>query len=270
MPIQTKPISASALKSLAKSPEHCYANHLDPDRVRSESEAMLLGTMVHAMLLEPKEVSSRYVRMPDGMIRRGAKWDDFKASNELKTIVKASTWDKAKETVKRVKKDEAAGIFLNGRKRNIFTEQHCEWTEPIDWLGDRYHVDMVGYIDFMNTGTKRMVDIKTTSNADDLSKLAKDGRWDIQAVQYLNYMYQSRGERWQMFFIVVEVNSPFRIRVVELSPVAIQAGRADRERLIKEYMDRSERNDWSGSRGVSEVDMPVWFSRTLEDLNDVC
>ena len=86
----------------------------------------------------------------------------------------------------------------------------------------------------------------------------------------MDAMEKTRLEKDKMFFLVVEVNSPFRIRAVELSPSAIHAGRADRKRLTVEFMDRLERNDWSGGNSVSELDMPSWFSRTLENVNEQC
>ncbi len=266
MELQTKPLSASCLKSLAKSPEHCYANHLDPNRERTESDAMQLGSLIHCMILEPEMLHRRYVKMPEGMVRRGAKWDDFKVEAKSLSIVKSSIWQKAEEAVSRVKKDDMAASLLQGRKRSVQKE------EQVSWIGyaDEMRVHYGGYIDLVNHTTRRIVDIKTTSNADNLSKLASDGRWDIQAAQYIDAMSAIRDERYRMFFLVVEVNSPFRIRAVELSPDALRAGRKDRTRLTKEFMDRLERNDWSGGGCVSELDMPAWFSRTLENVNEQC
>ncbi len=274
---QTKPLSASCLKSLAKSPEHCWANHLDPDKVRTESESMQLGSLIHCMLLEPKMVDSRYAMIPEGMIRRGAKWNAWVLETGTKrAFVKSATWEKATQAVARIKKDEVAGMLLNGRKRSIDKERLFEWSEWVNKRGDDLvwpvgrSVRMNGYIDLVNHTTKRIVDIKTTSNADDLSKLAKDGRWDLQAVQYISAMQHLYDDSYKMFFLVVEVNSPFRIRAVELSLPALKQGRLDRIRLICEFMERLESDNWSGNTGLSSVDMPAWFSRTLEDLNEQC
>lgn len=275
---QTKPLSASCLKSLAKSPEHCWANHLNPNKVRTESEAMQLGSLIHCMLLEPKEVENRYAMIPEGMIRRGAKWNAWVLETGTKrAFVKSATWEKAQETVFRIKKDEVAGMLLNGRKRSIDKEKLFEWTEIAPksrdadtFAGERSYVRMNGYIDLVNHTTKRIVDIKTTSNADDLSKLARDGRWDLQAMQYISAMQHIFDDSYKMFFLVVEVNSPFRIRAVELSLPALRQGRLDRIRLIREFRERLETDNWSGNTGISSVDMPSWFSRTLEDLNEQC
>jgi hypothetical protein len=283
---QTKPLSASCLKSLAKSPEHCWANHLDPDRVRTESEAMQLGSLIHCMVLEPKVVDERYAMIPEGMIKRGAKWNAWvEETGSERSYVKSATWKKAEDAVNRIKKDEVAGMLLNGRKRSIEKETLFQWSErhvfgpdfnQQSMAGFVNRVSMNGYIDLVNHQTKRIVDIKTTGNADDLSRLAKDGRWDLQAVQYINamnsYSRDTLGyrEEYKMFFLVVETNSPYRIRAVELSREALRNGTLDRNRLVEEFMQRLESGNWSGNSGLSSVDMPVWFSRNLEDLNEQC
>lgn len=163
-----------------------------------------------------------------------------------------------------MKNDMAMG-FICGTKRGIQVETLFEWSE----VHGGHSVKMNGYIDLVNHNTCRILDIKTTSNADNLSKLAQDGRWDIQAVQYMNAMREIKGgERYRMFFLVVEVNSPFRIRAVELSQSAIHSGRTDRDRLVAEYVRRTETGDWTGCDEPAEIEMPNWFSRTLENLNE--
>lgn len=263
--MELKQVSASALKSLAKSPEHCYANHIASERSHNETDAMLLGTLVHAFVLEPKTIKDLYVRMPDGMIRRGAKWEEWKKSNAfLKRAIKGSVYDKARMLKDKVFNSEMAMSFLMGRKRSIDIEERVSFNQK---FGDRW-IRMTGFLDLVNHETRRIVDIKTVSNADDLSKCAKDGRWDLQAVQYLNAMDHIRGSQYRMFFLVVETNSPHRIRIVELSPSAIHVARQDHTRLTLDYVRRMEEDNWTGEQVQTNVDMPNWFTRELEDLNE--
>lgn len=264
--MEIKAVSASALKSLAKSPEHCYANHIDPDRAsHSETDAMLLGTLVHAFVLEPKTIGDLYVRMPDGMVRRGAKWDEWRSANAfMKKPIKGTIYDKAMMLRDKIINNEMAMSYIMGRKRSVDIEERVSFNQKV---GDRW-LRMTGFLDLVNHETKRILDIKTVSNADDLSKCAKDGRWDLQAVQYLNAMALTRGEKYRMFFLVVETNSPHRIRIVELSPSAIHIARQDHERLTLDYVRRMEEDDWTGELVQTDVDMPNWFSRQLEDLNE--
>lgn len=264
--MEIKPVSASALKSLAKSPEHCYANHIDPCRSPySETDAMLLGTLVHALVLEPNTVSSKYARIPGGMVRRGAKWEEWKAANATeKQAVKALIYDKAVMLTDKVLNSDMAMSYIMGRKSSVDIEERVRFSHK---LGTRW-VDMTGFLDLVNHETRRIVDIKTVSNADDLSKCAKDGRWDLQAVQYMSAMDFIRDKKYRMFFLVVETSSPHRIRIVELSPSTIHAARRDHARLTLDYVRRMEEDDWTGELVQSDVDMPNWFSRQLEDLNE--
>lgn len=263
--MELKQVSASALKSLAKSPEHCYANHIAENRSQTETDSMLLGTLVHAFVLEPKTIKDLYIRTPDGMIRRGQRWEEWKRTEaSYRKPIKGSVYDKALMLRDKVLNSEMAMSYLMGRKRSIDVEERVSFNQK---FGDRW-IRMTGFLDLVNHETRRIVDIKTVSNADDLSKCAKDGRWDLQAVQYLNAMELTRGHKYRMFFLVVETNSPHRIRIVELSPSAIHVARHDHTRLTLDYVRRMEEDDWTGEIVQSDVDMPSWFTRELEDLNE--
>ncbi len=267
--MELKQVSASALKSLAKSPEHCYANHIDPNRSQNETDAMLLGTLVHAFILEPKTIKDLYIRTPDGMVRRGQRWEEWKRTEaSYRKPIKGSIYDKALMLRDKVRNSEMAMSYLMGRKCSLDIEERVSFNQLVpDGEGGRW-IRMTGFLDLVNHSTRRIVDIKTVSNADDLSKCAKDGRWDLQAVQYLNAMQYTRDYSYRMFFLVVETNSPHRIRIVELSPSTIHVARQDHTRLTLDYVRRMEEDDWTGDTIQSDVDMPAWFTRELEDLNE--
>jgi len=275
MTTQTKPLSASCLKSLAQSPEHCFAKHLDPTRQLSEpSDAMLLGSLIHMMQLERDlAVDTRYAVMPEGMVKRGKKWDDFYSSAEASglQIVRNSVYQQALHISGLMDQSELCASLLNGRKKTTRYEykfhhsDHGTLDKP---------VITGGYIDCMNTELKRCVDIKTLSNADNVQKSAADGRWDLQACHYLNFLdsvfhetsLTSPRSRWAMMFLVVETKLPFRIRAVQLSPDAMQAGYRSRAKLMDEFMRRLDANDWSGQSDEPEtISMPGWFNYNLED-----
>ena len=59
-------VSRGMLNDLDRSPAHCYALHHAPDRPIIESTAaMLAGTLLHTLVLEPDAVFQRYVVKPD-------------------------------------------------------------------------------------------------------------------------------------------------------------------------------------------------------------
>jgi len=235
---------------------------------------MLLGSLVHMMQLEPSlEVSDRYAVMPEGMSKRGKKWEDFYNSS-LESgleIVRNSVYQQAVHISGLMDQSDLCASLLRGRKRSVAYEhkfQHidCESTEMVVLTG--------GFIDHMNISLKRCVDIKTVSNADNIPKSAADGRWDLQACHYLKYLNSKFSEttttsprsKWEMMFLVVETKLPFRIRAVQLSDEAMRIGYKSRSKLMSEFITRLENNDWSGQTSEPEtISMPGWFNYSVED-----
>lgn len=73
-------VSNTMLSAMAKSPAHCWALHLAPDRPQqAATAAMSAGTLAHAVILEPERVAQTYVCRPAGLkfsTREGAAWRD--------------------------------------------------------------------------------------------------------------------------------------------------------------------------------------------------
>ena len=220
---------------------------------------MQLGSIIHMMQLQPMLLDGTYHVMPEGMMRRGKSWDAFKADAIGREIVPFSIWQKASEINLKMNQSDVCRELL---RESTETERRLEWTED---HGEK-EVKMVGIFDYIDFERDLIVDIKTTSNADNISKLAMDGRWDLQAVQYIRgYAERYSAENWaRMVFLVVEVNSPFRIREVELSHSAIKNGIFSRNNLVREFMDRLESDNWVGDSEAT-YDLPHWFTKDLNN-----
>lgn len=64
-------LGSSGIRELLRSPYHFWAAYRAPGRPAPEpSAAMRLGTMVHALILEPEPFRSRFVMQPDGLDMR--------------------------------------------------------------------------------------------------------------------------------------------------------------------------------------------------------
>jgi hypothetical protein len=76
-------VSHSRLELFRKSPVLYKKTYIDKVVVRDPSPAMILGSLVHAMLLEPATVDSRFSVAPvcDKRTKAGKEtWDNFKSS----------------------------------------------------------------------------------------------------------------------------------------------------------------------------------------------
>lgn len=74
-------VNNGALSDMDRSPAHCFALHLDPDRPPQDepTPAMRAGTLLHCLVLEPEEFGKRYVVKPEEIDYRtkdGRAWRD--------------------------------------------------------------------------------------------------------------------------------------------------------------------------------------------------
>jgi hypothetical protein len=60
--------------------------------------------------------------------------------------------------------------------------------------------------------------------------------------------------------LVVETQLPHRVYAIELNQAAIFAGEGTMIRLLREYKQRIESNDWSeeGENNLLQVGLPSW------------
>lgn len=256
---QEKPLSASALKSLAKSPELCYARHLDPERQYKSSPAAELGSLIHELILEPQ--AGTYVAMPEGMARRGKEYQSLleSARGEGKTLVTHKDYENA------LRISEGAKHFSDVLDicEHSQTEFRATWNSP--GTPPALATWMVAIFDYINPSRKRVVDVKTTSQMDRLDKVAMDGRWDIQQAVYLegaSMLFNVPQSEIEMSFVVLETVEPYRSRLVTLDYQQVENGKASMQELRREYRRRLRDNDWVGDRVVSNLSFPSWFGRT--------
>lgn len=97
--IEKRPLSFSSLKEFIKSPIH-YINYIS--KKREPTPAMILGSVVHALILQPDSFSARFAVEPEVDKRTTAGKDkiaEFLLTAEGKEVVSASTYRTAQEMV---------------------------------------------------------------------------------------------------------------------------------------------------------------------------
>ena len=84
-------LSYSALCAFKKSPNHLLKYWEGKTKV---TDAMQFGSIIHKLLLEPESFNDDYAIFT-GARRAGKDWQEFKAANEDKQIIKLSELDDA-------------------------------------------------------------------------------------------------------------------------------------------------------------------------------
>jgi len=88
-------LSYSALCAFKKSPNHLLKYWEGKTKV---TDAMQFGSIVHKLLLEPDSFNDDYTVF-EGARRAGKEWQEFKAANDNKQIIKLSELDDANAIV---------------------------------------------------------------------------------------------------------------------------------------------------------------------------
>jgi len=110
-------VSKSGLDQIRRSPLHYWNRYLNPDRIiEPPTLAMVIGSALHARVLEPHLYDDEYMAAPEGIDRRTKegklRWADFEAEADGKTVLKAEDAAQIEAMAKAVHAHPAARTIL--------------------------------------------------------------------------------------------------------------------------------------------------------------
>lgn len=150
-------ISGSNLKLLNESNRHLDNKHL----FNAESDALVFGTLLHTMVLEPHDVEKNYVVMPKFDLRTNAGKQDknqFITDNIQKTIIGKDDFENAKRMAENAYAICGNIIDAGIKERSIFAEidgliLKCRLDIDLEQEGDDYDLKTItlGTKDFSNS-----------------------------------------------------------------------------------------------------------------------
>ncbi|BAQ92513.1 nuclease [uncultured Mediterranean phage uvMED] len=245
---QDRPLSYSSIKSFAKSPNHLIEYW---ERKRESTPAMLKGTLIHTLILEPEEFGARYFILNDSEImeeiggknpRATKKYKEWKADqlaeNEGKEEVTEELYSEVMEVVSKVYKLDIAQKIEN-------TEKLIEF----DFNG----VPFKGFVDA--EGFDFIMDVKTCQDASPAAF-----RRDIVKFSYhwQAALYTHAIPNKDFYIVAVETVAPFNIQVYKLNKLFLDLGRQQVTEAVEKF------KKWDGtpqsySEGeVLEINPPSW------------
>lgn len=241
----------STLKHLLKSPAH-YKAALD-DQDDEESEAMAIGTLAHAMVLEGKDLRDLYAIKPAGMsfsTKEGKAWRD----QQTLPILGADAAEGIPRIAAAIKANDYAAAILKG----------CPMREtPI--FGTIMGVPCKVLIDCHGIQDRRaaVTDFKTTVDASprEFAKNAYKQHYDLQCAisSALVAMQHELDEPPFWSWIVTEKKAPFVNTVYVPTEEFIQSGIRKMERVLTLWKECTESGEWPmPMKGRQELDLPQW------------
>lgn len=236
-------VSNTMLSDMARSPAHCYALHLDPDRPEREpTDAMSAGTLAHAMILEPQHFDARYVARPDGLsfaTKDGKAWRD--AQPDHLTIISAQQYDTARR--------QRDAVMRVGMVRSLMADGLAEasvfWNDQQTGLRCRARPDWL----HRRTGQVRRVvalDIKTVSDLTDhaVERAITTYGYHRQAAHYTNGL-RAAGLQVEAFgFVFVSSSYPFVAAAYMLDDETAEQGHDEVAELLAKFAECKARNEW--------------------------
>lgn len=233
-------IRRSDLWVINKTPAHFKYNLTHP---QEKTEALLFGSAIHKLLLEPMEFTDEYAVLPD-LDRRTTegklKYAEFIEQNKDKEIISLTAIAQINDMVRVLQNDELVSKLLYGSKK----EQVYTWVDPKTGEPCKIKADAVTTYE----GKPVLIDYKTTQSCEvgAFERSAKKYGYDFQAGMYCAGVEANTMERYGFIFIAQEKTPPYLHRVYFCSPEFIEAGKAKFIELLSLYHNCKVKDEWLG------------------------
>ena len=245
-------VSSTMLKDMLRSPLHCWARHLDPERPQSTpTPAMQLGSAVHTAVLEPERWDQDYAVAPrcDRRTKAGKEtWAEFQASAGGRVVL---TEDQA-ELVSRVAAATAEHpsaremLEVGDAETSIFYDHPCGElvkVRPDWWARGQY-----------------LLDLKTTRNAGPgFARQIAQLNYHMQAAFYVDVVEAVRGETLPWYWLAVETEPPYAVGVYQADAEMLSRGRELYRQALSLYAVCRQTGQWPGySEKAQVIRLPGW------------
>ena len=261
---QTDYISASMLKTFIKSRRR-FHNECILGNPGDFGSALDLGTVAHAMVLEPDKMDEIAVVIPNDVLSKsgskaGKSWQEFKAEHEGIILLKSSEMETVLRMSKNVFENESAMRLLateGETEESVFVEN--------DWGKFRCRMDR-------RIPGKFIIDLKTTRDAEPkkFEQQVRDLGYHIQAEFYRRLCDEHFGCKHTFLFIAVRNTHPFSVGVYSLSDRHLFAAGETIDRAVEAIKECKEKDDWREpwEKQPMELQPPTWWKPNEENDSD--
>lgn len=255
---RTDRVNWSTLKAILTSPRHYRHGLVVP---REDTDALLLGRVLHAMVYEPDQVGMRYVVSPrfhsswgeEAAKRNGfdggkAAKEEWERANVGREVVTADMHSSATAMRDSLLSDPIARAFIDGG----LAEQPIEWTDGVTGIQVRGRVDHIN---------GRLSDLKSTARIAAFQRQAASLMYHAQLAFYSDGLEANGFEfLYPPVLIAVESVAPFDVAVYTLDDDTLAAGRALYRRALDTLAECRKHDLWPGVGGgaVQRLALPAW------------
>lgn len=263
-------VSSSQLKTLIEQTPAHLAHAMGV--TREPTPAMMLGTAVHSLVLEPDQFDNDVAVAPvvDKRTKIGKEmWAEFMASSGVKAVITEAQFEQAQAMAKSVREHPTAGALLE----SIVPESSVFWWyRPMDPDDNTKYKELLKVRpDALCRDYPVVIDLKSTADGtySGFIKAIQNFHYHVSAAMYLEGINQCKPLLEEMrhfaytkfLFVCVENFAPYLTSVYELSPEYLDIGKALYRRSLHALRHGRE-NDWPGFPDeVRIIEPPGWASR---------
>jgi PDDEXK-like domain of unknown function (DUF3799) len=269
--------SASRLRTLARSPAHCFEEMTHPSE---PTPAMILGSAAHVCILQPELFGASYIVAgqcatgkqngqrceSNGKKMVGGEWfcgQHCRSAGDAipQTIILTEDYDTCRRMAESARKKKAASELLDARP---------DVEVSFFWRHLEAGVVCKGRADIL-PGGGIVGDLKTTEDASPEAfkySIDKFGYY-VQGAHYLDGLSTLRHRAEQFQIIAVEKSPPFEVAVYRLAQEDLQRGFDQLQRLLKVWKRCIEENRWPGySEDVQDIQMTEYARKRMDFATD--
>lgn len=250
-------LSHSRLKEIRKSPGH-FKWSLDNET--PSTDAMNLGSLVHAMVLEPHTVESRFAEMPkfDRRTKQGkedhAKW---LADNPVHILLPPSEWKTATAMAEAIRNHSDAAAMIECVAAHGTAEAEYFW-EDDRGIERKAKVDGL----CISRDETILVDLKTTIDASPDSFRRSIFKYSYATqMAYYREAVASEGKYKPQTAIIIAVGKtpPYAVGLYRFSGETLAKADLVVSKWLDTYLRCTQSDEWPSYWEIQDVDMPDWF-----------
>lgn len=234
-------ISSTKLKDFRRSKYKYYQRYIAKTLPFRQTKATLLGSMIHALTLEPETFSECYVVAPecDRRTKIGkAIWNEFvlSAPDEAE-VVDAELYARAKA---------ASDALLTHPKASAWLGQTGPVEQPVYWEDPETGLACRAKLDKLAVNIDVILDIKSCIDAtpNGLANAIVNFEYDRQAAWYREGFHEVHGVWPDFVFLAVETSPPYEVGFYDLDSDDLAEARITNRMTLNTINQCMKTNDW--------------------------
>jgi hypothetical protein len=240
-------LSASGAKELLRSPAHY---RYWKDNPKEPTAAMVFGTLVHALILEPHRNISDVVSI------KQLNWTTKEGKAEKEQLQKLGLPVVSQQDADRALRLRDA-VFSHQQAAELLQAPNSLYETSYTWKGYSANVECKAGVDAVSDAG--IVDLKTTIDAspDGFARRIRSLNYHLQAAHYIDGMSHIDGLMHSFTFVAVETSPPYAVACYQLDRNALSAGYAAMDRVASVYARCLATGEWPAySSGFSVLSLP--------------